>query len=63
MSWSDLGAGFALFLIFEGLMPFLSPAGWRQTLHRIAGMRDGQLRFIGLGSILAGLLLLLIVRG
>jgi len=63
MSWSDLGAAVALFLVIEGLMPFLSPVKWRRSLALIARLQDGQVRFIGLGSILAGLLLLLLVRG
>jgi uncharacterized protein YjeT (DUF2065 family) len=63
MSWSDLGAGFALFLVIEGLMPFLSPANWRRSLAMIARLNDGQVRFVGLGSIIAGLVLLLLIRG
>ena len=46
-------------LIIEGLLPLISPAGWRETMRRIAEFRDGQIRFIGLGSILLGLLLVL----
>lgn len=46
-------------LIIEGLLPLISPAGWRETMRRIAEFRDGQIRFIGLGSVLVGLLLVL----
>lgn len=63
MSWSDLGAAVALFLVIEGLMPFLSPANWRRSLAMIARLNDGQVRFVGLGSIIAGLVLLLLIRG
>ena len=52
-----LGA-LALMLVFEGLLPFLSPATWRQVFERATKMSDGQLRFIGLSSMLLGLLLL-----
>ena len=48
----------ALMLIIEGLLPFLAPGFWRETFRRITEMSDGQLRFIGLTSMLAGLLLL-----
>ena len=48
----------ALMLIIEGLLPFLAPAFWRETFRRITEMSDGQLRFIGLASMLAGLLLM-----
>ncbi len=62
MNWSDLLAAFALYLILEGLLPFASPDSWRKTLAMIAEFNNGQLRFFGLASILAGLILLLFVR-
>lgn len=52
-----LGA-LALMLVFEGLLPFFSPSAWRRMFERATLLSDGQLRFIGLASILAGLLLL-----
>lgn len=51
-------AALALMLVVEGLMPFLSPTLWRQLFSRLLLMSDGQIRFIGLSSMLAGLLLL-----
>jgi uncharacterized protein YjeT (DUF2065 family) len=56
-----LGA-LALMLVIEGLLPFLSPATWRQVFERATRMSDGQIRFIGLVSLLAGLALLAIWR-
>ena len=52
-----LGA-FALMLVVEGLLPFISPPQWRGVFERALKMTDGQIRFIGLGSMLAGLVLL-----
>ncbi len=52
----------ALMLIIEGLLPFLVPGFWRTAFRRITEMSDGQLRFIGLTSMLAGLLLLFFSR-
>lgn len=52
----------ALMLVFEGLLPFLSPGAWRRVFERALQMSDGQIRFIGLSSMLAGLLLLLFWR-
>jgi len=52
----------ALMLVFEGLLPFLSPTAWRQVFERALKMSDGQIRFIGLSSMLIGLLLLLLWR-
>lgn len=53
---------FALMLVIEGILPFLMPGLWRETFRRLIEMSDGQIRFIGLTSMLAGLLLLYIVR-
>jgi uncharacterized protein len=50
--------GFALMLVIEGIMPFLLPSVWRDYLRKLAALTDGQLRFVGLTSMLAGLLLL-----
>jgi uncharacterized protein len=59
MSELLLGA-LALMLVFEGLLPFLSPRGWRQVFEKAVRMSDGQIRFIGLSSMLIGLVLLAI---
>lgn len=48
----------ALMLVFEGLLPFLSPRAWRKVFEQVLGMSDGQIRFLGLSSMLVGLLLL-----
>ncbi|MCW5633814.1 MAG: DUF2065 domain-containing protein [Rubrivivax sp.] len=56
-----LGA-FGLMLVMEGLMPFLSPRGWRAMFERALAMSDGQIRFVGLVSIAAGLGLLVLWR-
>jgi uncharacterized protein len=55
---SAFWAALALVLVLEGLLPFLSPGGWRRTFQRLLELQDGQLRFFGLCSILLGLLLL-----
>ncbi len=62
MHWSDLLTGFALYLILEGILPFLSPDGWRRSMSVIAGLPRTQLRIFGLISMLAGLVLLVLVR-
>jgi uncharacterized protein YjeT (DUF2065 family) len=58
MSWDSLLVACALVLVLEGLMPFLSPARWRHVFEQVVKLSDGQLRFIGLLSMLTGLLLL-----
>jgi hypothetical protein len=52
--WSAI----ALVLVIEGLLPFLSPASWRRGFGQLMQLRDGQLRFFGLCSIMAGIVLL-----
>jgi uncharacterized protein YjeT (DUF2065 family) len=52
----------ALMLILEGVLPFLVPNLWRDTFRKITQMTDGQIRFIGLSSMIVGLLLLLWAR-
>lgn len=56
----SLLSAIALVLIIEGLLPFVAPNTWRQTFRRAAELADGQLRFLGLSSILIGLAMLLI---
>jgi uncharacterized protein len=56
-----LGA-LALMLVLEGLLPFLSPDGWRSVFERATRMTDGQIRFFGLTSMVTGLLLLAFLR-
>jgi len=48
-----------LLLVLEGLMPLLLPKAWRDTFRRIMALKDGQLRFMGLMSVLLGLVLIL----
>ena len=47
-----------LMLVLEGLMPLLLPQSWREAFQRLMAFKDGQLRFVGLLSVLAGLLLI-----
>lgn len=51
-----------LMLIIEGALPFLAPELWRETFRRIMQLSDGQIRFIGLASMLIGVVLLVVAR-
>ena len=53
----------ALMLVVEGLLPFLSPGAWRRVFERAILMTDGQIRFIGLSSMMAGMVMLLLFWG
>ncbi|MGB4914123.1 MAG: DUF2065 domain-containing protein [Candidatus Dechloromonas phosphoritropha] len=57
---STLLLAFALMLVLEGLMPFVAPAAWRETFIRLVQLTDGQIRFIGLTSMIIGLILLMV---
>lgn len=60
--WDSLLVAFALILIIEGILPFLSPAGLRRSLLLIAQMDDKALRSGGLVSMIVGLGLLYLVN-
>jgi uncharacterized protein len=47
-----------LVFVIEGLLPFVSPRGWRGIFEQVLKLSDGQIRFYGLASIVAGLLLM-----
>jgi uncharacterized protein len=63
MNWSDLLAAFALYLVIEGIMPFVNPRGMRQALQSLARLEDRALRIAGLASMVVGAALLYLVRG
>ncbi len=60
--WHDLWVALALLLVLEGIFPFISPGRMRKTLSAIGQLSDQQLRFVGLTSMLLGLVLLYIVN-
>jgi len=49
-------------LVLEGLVPFVAPNAWRETFRRLIRCSDGQIRFVGLTSMLIGLVLLMVFR-
>jgi uncharacterized protein YjeT (DUF2065 family) len=57
--WDWLLGASALMLVFEGLLPFLSPTRWRRLFEQATQLSDGQIRFLGLTSMLIGLIVLL----
>ena len=58
----SLWAAVALVLVVEGVLPLLAPRLWRDSFAKLVALSDGQLRFVGLASIVAGLLALWLVR-
>ena len=51
-------AAIALMLVLGGALPFLAPKIWREIFRKVLAMSDGQIRFFGLSSMIAGLVLL-----
>jgi hypothetical protein len=60
--WGDLLSALALMLVLEGLLPFLSPRRFRETMKSMLEMNDGQIRFASLIAMVAGAALLYLVR-
>jgi uncharacterized protein len=61
-SWEYLLIGLGLMLVFEGIMPFLSPATLRQYMRQIIELDDRSLRIAGLVAMLTGLAILYLIR-
>ncbi|GAA5170517.1 DUF2065 domain-containing protein [Viridibacterium curvum] len=51
----------AVMLVLEGLFPLAFPSHWRKMFERLTRLADGQVRFMGLMSMLTGLILLFVV--
>ena len=58
----DLIRAIALLLVFEGIMPFLTPDGWRQAMQQVSQFSDNTLRTIGLVSMIAGAIILFLMH-
>jgi uncharacterized protein YjeT (DUF2065 family) len=52
--WQEIGVALCLVLVLEGILPFLYPRRWRETIVQLAGLSDRHLRLIGLASMLLG---------
>ncbi len=53
---------FALMLVIEGFLPFVAPKVWRETFKRVTELSDGQIRFLGLSSLLLGAIIFMVLR-
>ena len=60
--WDDLLRAIALVLVIEGMLPFLSPNGWRQAMMQAGRLPDRTLRTVGFASMLIGVLVLYLAR-
>jgi uncharacterized protein len=62
LNLSDLLAALGLFLVFEGIAPFLNPRGVKRVSAWLMGVGDRELRIAGLGSMLVGVVILFMVK-
>lgn len=62
MQWSDLAAAIALYLVLEGMLPFLNPEGMKRVMMVLAALPDRHLRRWGFASMAAGAILLYLIR-
>jgi uncharacterized protein YjeT (DUF2065 family) len=66
IGWTEflryLGGAFALYLVLEGVLPFVNPALAQRLMARLAKSKTSQLRWGGLISMIVGLALLWMAR-
>ncbi len=60
--WHDLLVASALMLVIEGVWPFLSPDGFKRSLLMVSQSADSLVRYGGLLSMIAGVVLLYLVN-
>ena len=60
--WTEILTAVALVLVIEGLLPCINPGGWKQAMRQLIETDEDRLRWFGLGSMIAGALLLAIVH-
>lgn len=62
IDWDVMWVATALMLVIEGIIPFLKPDAMRKALAMMAQMDDRTMRISGLVSMVAGVVLLYLVK-
>jgi len=62
LNFTDLLAALGLFLVLEGIAPFVNPQAVKRAFARLLQVQDRELRIAGLGSMLVGVVILFLVR-
>ena len=62
MMWHDLLVAGALMLVLEGLLPLLSPKTFKQAMYNASQMKEQEVRWAGLISMVAGALLIYFLK-
>ena len=63
MVWTEILTALALVLVIEGMVPFVGPRKYREIVAQMSQLSDNHLRTVGLVIMVAGLILLFVVRG
>lgn len=58
----DILTAVCLVLVLEGILPFLNPEGYKRAVRSMLDLDNTRMRMIGLSSMIAGVILLAIVR-
>lgn len=59
---NDLLAALCLVLVIEGLLPLISPGGWRRLAREASELDEKTIRRVAFVCIVVGLVLLRVVR-
>jgi len=62
MDWRDLLTAFALYLVLEGIIPFINPPAFKRFMASMSELDEQTLRKVGIASMIAGVVLLYFVR-
>jgi len=62
VNWTDLLTALALVMVVEGIIPFISPQGYKNTMQQLMAMPNNTLRSVGLGLMIIGVVSLFLVR-
>ena len=60
--WNEILVAGALMLVLEGLLPFLNPKQFKQTMLKAAEMNERELRWGGLISMILGAFLVYLLK-
>ncbi len=60
--WTELLSAIALVFILEGIVPFMNPDWIKRVFLAASQMDNTRLRFIGVSSMLFGVVMLYVVR-
>ncbi|MFQ3188363.1 MAG: hypothetical protein ACI9UH_000631 [Gammaproteobacteria bacterium] len=63
MNWTELFSALALVMIIEGIIPFISPQGYKKSMQQMLAMPESKLRVVGFSLMLVGAISLFFIRG